>query len=188
MNVDGAASAARVVLVAAIVLAGCGRSGPPSRIAQDGLRGGRTAELTLADLDMNALEAEAKARGVDLSAGSTSRAVREAFLYLQLADRSAKLGGDKALRQAALTLADGLAATGATSVLRVQTSRPGAAVMYRSIASKVPITASKLTNETLERVPIGYYFIWAVRDGNHALAGSVYRVVERVVEVQLAEP
>lgn len=173
--------------VLASVLVGCIRSQGRGQLADAGRKSQPMTRLTVADLDLNALYSEAKERGIDLRAPSTSRRLREAFLYLDFVGGSAKFGEDKAVREAATVLADELATTGTTSILRVRTGRPGAAVTYRSIARKVPISASQLTNDTQELVPIGYYFIWASHDGNQTPMERVYRVVAKTVEVHLAE-
>lgn len=87
-------------------------------------------------------------------------------------------------------LSSALVETGLRSEVSFRTRVPGAVIRYRLITRTDAETASRPTNETVESLPIGLYFIWTERDGRPTFeTRRRYRVIEekRTIEIPEAE-
>jgi len=85
-------------------------------------------------------------------------------------------------------LAEALAVTGLTCEVTFRTATPGATIQFRLIARDAVETAGFPTNDAVERIPIGLYWVWAERSTvTRVSARKRYRVVETSKTIQIPE-
>ncbi len=85
-----------------------------------------------------------------------------------------------------IDLARHLAATGLTSEVSFRTTMPGATIRYRLLCKSEAETAALKTNDALETLPIGLYFVWAERNGQPS-SKHRYRIVEERKPLDIPE-
>ncbi len=85
-------------------------------------------------------------------------------------------------------LADLLASSGLTSRVEFTTPTPGAVIRYRLITSAESETAGQLSNESVETIRIGHYYVWAERQGQvRSDPHRRCRIVQKDKRIELEE-
>jgi hypothetical protein len=109
---------------------------------------------------------------------------------------AATASSDKEKSEAWLKLTDEIyiaaASADTTSEVTFVSKPDGAQVQYQTEVQRKnninPTTAAKETNNAREKLYIGYYFIWTVRDGKRTSDDNrEYHIVEKHTEVELVE-
>ena len=142
------------------------------------------------DLSPGAVREELKVRGVDLSAASTPRALRDASVeYDFVAGKGQNLNSDhEQVLKAIKDLNMGFKQTSLQSHVAVHTKKPGARVMYRLIGGGDSLQFNQLTNNTEDDVPIGLYFVWAERNGHPTSPKtSPFKLIKARISIDLEE-
>jgi len=132
---------------------------------------------------------ELKERGVDVLDPTRAAPLKDAFVkYDYLAGDSTNLVSEspsvfKAAKQLAKTLGD----TGLRSKVKVITKTAGARVHFQLIGLQNDTVSSRLTNNTDDELPIGFYHIWTERQGVRTSSKTnIFRILkaEAIVDIE----
>jgi hypothetical protein len=86
-----------------------------------------------------------------------------------------------------LELAEALAATGLSTTVRFLTAEPGAKIRYHLAGRQSHETAHGLSNDSLEVLPIGLYYVWCERDGVPTSPAERYKLIQETETLHLLE-
>jgi hypothetical protein len=142
------------------------------------------------ELSPTLVQEELKSRGVNVLDRSQAGAVTDDFVkYHFLAGDSTNLVSESpSALKAAQKLADSLGGTGLRSKVVVKTKTAGARIHYQLIGRNEDTPSARLTNDTEDEIPIGFYFIWADRQGHPTSPKvDIFRVVKPQIVIDIEE-
>jgi hypothetical protein len=136
------------------------------------------------------VQEELKARGVNVLDHSKAGAVTDDFVryHFLSGDSSNLVSESPSVMKAAEKLAASLTGTGLRSKVVVRTKQDGARIHFQLIGRKEDISSSRLTNDSEDEIPIGFYFIWGDRQGHPTSSKTdIFRIVSSKITVDIEE-